>query len=211
MFLNPGDVEAYLIANGLDAATAAGAARAIGGDGTPGGAPGIPVGVITPIEAGGTDPALILTYRNLGRVELFGADMSATFLRSDTWEAMVGGAWVSDDTFTANEGETTEEDIPLNAPTLKGTASLRYRNPEAGLSGQLRGRFVNGFPANSAVYNGDVDGYGVLDVTLSYRIAALRGMTLTLDVSNILDTDYQTFIGTPRLGRFALVRAMYEF
>lgn len=210
VFLNREDVEDFLVANGLDPATAAGAAVAISGDGTADN-PGIPIGVVTPEEAGGTDPALILTYRNLGRVELFGADMTATVLLNDLWEATIGGAWVSDDTFTADEGLSTEEDIPLNAPTLKGTASLRYRNTESGLSGQVRSRFVNGFPANSAVYAGDVDAYGVLDFTLGYRIPALRDMTLTLDVSNVLNTGYQTFIGSPELGRFALLRLMYEF
>lgn len=210
VFLNRADVEAYLIANGLDAATAAGAALAIGGDGTATN-PGIPIGVVTPVESGGADPALILTYRNLGRVELFGADMTATVILNPHWEATLGGAWVSDDTFTANEGLVTEEDIPLNAPTLKGTAALRYRNQDTGLSGQLRGRFVNGFPANSAVYSGDVEGYGVLDLTLGYRIPQLRGMSVTLDVSNILNDGYQTFIGSPELGRFALLRVMYDF
>ena len=210
VFLNRADVEAYLIANGLDPATAAGAALAIGGDGTADN-PGIPIGVVTPVEAGGSDPALVLTYRNLGRVELFGADVTATLILSPLWEATVGGAWVSDDTFTANEGLSTQEDIPLNAPTLKGTAALRYRNTDAGLTGQVRARVVNGFPANSAVYAGDVDGYGVVDLTLGYRIAALRDMTLTLDVSNVLNTGYQTFIGSPELGRFALLRLIYEF
>ncbi|HSH44963.1 MAG TPA: TonB-dependent receptor, partial [Longimicrobiales bacterium] len=210
VFLNGNDVEAYLVANGLPAEQAAAAAVAISGDGTADN-PGIPIGVMTPVEAGGTDPALILTYRNLGRVELFGADVSATVVLNDLWEASVGGAWVSDDTFTADEGLATEEDIPLNAPTLKGTASVRYRNPDRGLSGQVRGRFVNGFPANSAVYAGDVDGYGILDVTLGYRLPGFDDMTLTLDVSNVLNTGYQTFVGSPELGRFALLRLMYEF
>lgn len=210
VFLNPDDVEQYLLDNGVDAATAQSLAVAIGGNGAD--VPGIPVGVITPENAGGTDPALVLTYENLGRVDLFGADMSATVIVNDQWEIAAGAAWVSDNQFVANEGTPREETIPLNAPTTKLTGSVRYRNDVAGFNGQVRGRHVNGFPANSGVYTGQVDGYNVMDLTLGYRLpGALNAATLTLDMQNVLDHEYQTFVGTPRLGRFTMLRLMYEF
>lgn len=210
VFLNPAQVTAYLISEGVQADTAAILGAAIGGNPATG-SPGIPVGVITAEEAGGTFPALMLTYQNLGRVELFGFDMSATVVLNRRWEVDLGAAWISDDQFTANEGQVTEEVIPLNAPTWKGTGSVRYRNDDSGINGQVRARYVNGFPANSGVYSGDVDGYASFDVTAGYRLPFMEGVSLTLDVQNVLDTDYQTFIGTPALGRFMLLRLMYEF
>ena len=220
IFLNPADIEEYLLANGADCATAGTLAVSIGGsdedvtlcNGTVMTArPGIPVGVITAQEAGGTFPALMLTYQNLGRVELFGLDMSATVILNNMWELDLGAAFISDDEFVANEGEVDEETIPLNAPTMKGTGSVRYRNSDMGVNGQFRARYVNGFPANSGVYSGDVEGYATFDVTAGYELPFLPGASLTVDVQNVLNSDYQTFVGTPALGRFTLIRLMYQF
>lgn len=210
VFLNTEDVEAYLEQSGLPEPQAQALALAIGGDGSAD-APGIPVGVMTMMEAGGTDPALILTYQNLGEVELWGADMTATLVLNDHWEVDLGGAWVSDDRFIANEGTPQEEAVPLNAPTLKATGSVRYRNRDMGLNGLVRSRYVNGFPANSGVYNGEVEGYNVLDLTVGYRIPGFRDVMVTMDMQNVLGEEYQSFVGTPQLGRFTLLRVLYEF
>ena len=210
VFLNRDEVEQYLLDNGADAATAESLANAIAGNPTTG-APGIPIGVLTAEEAGGTFPALMLTYQNLGRVELFGFDMNATVVLNDMWEVDLGAAFISDDEFVANEGEVDEETIPLNAPTMKGTGSVRYRNNLLGVNGQFRARYVNGFPANSGVYSGDVDSYTSFDITAGYDLPFLPGASLTVDVQNVLNSDYQTFVGTPALGRFTLIRLMYEF
>jgi len=210
VFLNRADTEAYLIANGMPAAQAQAVALSLAGEaGTANN--GIPIGVLTAVEAGGTDPALILTYQNLGRVELFGADMEATVILNNQWEIGAGVAWVSDDEFTANEGTPQEEIIPLNAATFKTTGSVRYRNDDLGFNGMVRGRYTNGFPANSGVYVGEVDAFTTFDLTLGYRIPGWRDVMLTLDVQNVLGEEYQSFVGTPFMGRYTLLRLMYEF
>lgn len=206
VFLNRDDVEAYLESFGVPAEQAEGLATSIGGfPGDPDN-PGIPLGVITPEQAGGSDPALVLTYQNLGDVDLWGADVTLDLLLSDRWELRIGGAWVSDDQF-----DSGEELVPLNAATLKGSLGIRYRNQDAGFNGQLRARAVNSFPANSGVYVGDVAGHGVVDLTLGYEIPGYRQVTAQLDVQNVLDNSYQTFVGAPELGRFILLRLKYDF
>jgi len=208
VFLNRADVQAYLESFGVPTADAAGLAQSIGGAGTHGSAaaPGIPLGVVTPVQAGGTDPAVVLTYENLGTVNLWGADVSATFLLGDGWELSGNAAWVSDDEF-----DTGDEIVPLNAPTFKGAGSVRYRNPTTGINGQLRVRHVGGFPANSAVYAGPVDAYTVFDLNLGYRLPMMQNVTLQLDVQDLFDGGYRTFVGTPELGRFAMLRLRYDF
>lgn len=205
VFLNPNDVRAYLEGFGVPPENAQALARSIGGDGTRA-APGIPLGVITPIQAGGTDAAVVLTYENLGDVSFWGADLSATLLIEPFWEITANAAWVSDDRFQAGD-----EIVPLNAPTRKGGASVRYRNPHTGVNGQVRLRHVGSFPANSAVYVGEVDAYTVFDLNLGYRLPWFAGVTAQLDVQNLFDTEYRTFVGTPLLGRLALLRLRYDF
>jgi len=207
VFLNSADVASYLAGMGVPESQAAALARSIGGEGPSGSraAPGIPLGVITPEEAGGTDPAIVLTFENLGPVNLWGADFSATVLLGEGWEVAGNAAWVSDDQFDAGG-----ESIPLNAPTRKGAVSVRYRAPASGVNGQLRARHVGAFPANSAEYVGEVDAYTVLDLNLGYRLARIPGMSLQLDIQDVLNAGYRTFVGAPQLGRMALIRLRYE-
>lgn len=166
----------------------------------------IPLGVITATEAGGSDAAVILTYRNLPDFDLWGGDFSATLILADQWELSGAAAFVSDDSF-----DTGDEIVPLNATTAKGSLGIRYRNEESGFNAHLRGRAVNGFPFNSAVYEGRVNGYVVADLNLGYRIPGAQSVWLTADIQNIGDRAYRPTIGGPRLGRFTTLRLRYEF
>lgn len=202
VFLNGDDLAQYFVEQGMPQEDAAALAGVFGQ---------VPLGVVTVEEAGGTDPALILTYRNLGNVDLFGGDLSATVLVADEWEIQGTLSLVNKDKFTAGEGLEAEE-IPLNAPTTKGAVSVRYRaTGEHGLNGQIRFRAQNGFDANSGVFIGEVDGFSVFDLTLGYRLPGIRGAAVQLDVQNVFDQEVRTFVGTPFLGRFALLRFRYDF
>ncbi len=58
------------------------------------------------------------------------------------------------------------------------------------------------------MYVGDIDSYSPVDVTLGWEFAD-KGVMLQLDVTNIFDESYQSFPGTPILGRVALFRIVY--
>ena len=115
---------------------------------------------------------------------------------------------MSDDRFTAGDGPGAEV-VPLNAPGLKGSAAVMYGDAESGFHGTLRARAIRGFPASSGVYAGEVEGYGVVDLTLGYRFRR-SGLWLQLGVQNLLDTGYSAFPGSPTLGRMTLLRLRYD-
>ncbi|MFQ5888968.1 MAG: TonB-dependent receptor domain-containing protein [Gemmatimonadota bacterium] len=213
VFLNGQELDAYLQSQlvplvGIlfpDELTARATASALAGSISQ-----IPLGVITPTTVGGTtDATLMLTYRNLGDVELFGGDLSAAVLLTDEWRFNVSASFVEDDEFTAGEG-TDAEVIPLNAPTAKGAASLSYRNDGVGFNAAVRARFVKGFPVNSGVYIGEIDNYEVFDLNFGYRIPG-TGVTAQVDIQNLFDEEYTTFVGTPNLGRYTMFRLRYDF
>ncbi|MFW6084967.1 MAG: TonB-dependent receptor [Gemmatimonadota bacterium] len=165
----------------------------------------VPLGVLAPETAGGeTLSPILVTYRNLGDFDLFGADLALSYLVTDHWELAGTMSFVSDETFEAGE-----EVVPLNAPTFKGSFTARYRNEDAGISGALRARFIDGFPVASGVYVGDVDAYSVFDVNFGYEIPGTDGLRAQLDVQNVFDEGYQTFPGTPTLGRFTMLRLLW--
>jgi outer membrane receptor protein involved in Fe transport len=168
---------------------------------------------------------MTLTYINFGDITLDGADVSATALLSDQWQFSLTGSLVSDDFFNLplGSGRTDSTVVALNAPKKKASAALAYRNLTRGLNAEARVRFTDEFPANSAGYVGlacvsgaptgsgpCVKSYTLVDVTAGYRLP-LTGASLQLAVNNVLDEEYQAFIGVPITGRMALLRLRYEF
>ncbi|MDX1577244.1 MAG: TonB-dependent receptor [Gemmatimonadota bacterium] len=210
LFLNGQDVGAYLTQQFLplvgvvfpDAATAqATAAQLAGTIGQ------IPLGTVTPQSVGGTTSAMAFVYENLGSVDVFGGELSANFVVSDRFEIGTTLSVVDKDEFESS-GDRAEI-VPLNAPTVKGTASIDYRGDV--VNGSARFRAQNGFPANSGVYIGDVEAYGVLDAGLGFRVPGWEDLWFQLDVQNIFDTSYQTFVGVPELGRMILARVRWDY
>jgi iron complex outermembrane receptor protein len=170
----------------------------------------LPLGVVTPLSAGGTDATLAFVYENLGSLDVFGAEVAATFLLSDQVELATTVSIVDKDQFETNARGLSER-VPLNAPTLKGTAALTYRSEGGAFNGQVRFRAQNGFDANSAVYIGRVDAFATMDLGVGYKLPGMEGVWLQLDVQNVLDNHYQTFVGAPVLGRLGLLRLRYDF
>ena len=169
---------------------------------------GIPLGVMAPEQVGGTFATVVLTDRNLPATNLGGADLSLSLLLGTRWSLETTAAWLSDDVLTAGEGAAGGL-ISLNAPILKGSGTLRYRDVDSGLNGALRFRSTKGFPASSGVYAGEVEGHEVVDLNLGYRFRR-TGLWLQLDVQNLAGTGYSTFPGAPMLGRLTMLRLRYD-
>jgi iron complex outermembrane receptor protein len=172
----------------------------------------VPLGSIAPTTAGGTTAApILLTYRNLGDFNFFGADASLTYVLNNRWE--LGGtiSWVEKNAFlTGDADDPTTREVALNAPKWKGSAILGYRSPTSGWNGAVRGRYVDGFPVASGVYIGKVDSYAVFDVNVGYTFAGRSGLTVQLDISNIFDDNYQPFVGVPEFGRYSVLRLVWN-
>ena len=212
IFLAGQELAGYLVSQGVPVEQAALIAQGVGSADHPvtGGVVGVPLGVIAPTTAGGlTSSPVLLTYRNLGDFSYFGADASITYIFNDRWE--IGGtiSWVEKDVFvTGDENDPTSREVPLNAPRWKGSLTLGYRSPQSGLTGAFRGRFVDGFPVSSGVYRGDVDSYAVFDLNAGYMFRN-SGLGVQLDITNIFDSKYQSFVGVPHFGRYTMLRMFW--
>lgn len=183
----------------------------------------LPGGVIASAQTLGTAAPLILTYVNLGDVDLGGLDVSATALLSSSWQLSVTGSLVSDDYFKLPLGATGIDStvVALNAPRMKAMAALSHQSPAKAFSGEVRLRHTSEFPANSAGYVGlkcadasakgeCIKAFTIVDLIAGYRLP-LTGASLQLSVTNLLNEDHQSFIGTPVVKRLAQLRLQYEF
>lgn len=168
----------------------------------------LPLGVVAPEQAGGTAAPIVLADRNLGSFDLLGIDLSLAWYLTGRWSLEGTASWVSDNVFVAGDGPEAEV-VPLNAPGLKGSVAVAYGDPAGGFHATMRARGIRGFPANSGVFAGQVEDYGVVDLTMGYRFRR-SGLWLQLGVQNILGTGYSTFPGAPTLGRMTLLRLRYD-
>ena len=167
----------------------------------------IPFGTVTPEQA--ADPnAVMLTYRNYGDISLNGLDLTFTYYLNRSLSVGVNYSFVSKDLFEDVDGLG---DIALNAPKNKFGASVQYVNTDLGLGVGLRTRFVAGFPVRSGVYVGDIESYYTIDLNAGYEIPIGPRPRLAFTVQNLLDRRHQQFIGSPEIGRLAMVRLTQTF
>ena len=213
LFLNEADIVTYLTpVVGAPTAAALGAGVAM-----------IPLGVVSfdPDQVGAQFGAdLIATYRNVGDIDLWGADFGFQASLTNRWT--LGGSYshISEDYLQITGGSP----VALNAPKDKGSLSLTFRDAFAGFNASGAVRFTSSFPAQSAEFTGTacitggtggtfeencVDSYAIFNLNAGYEVPNTAA-TLQFSVNNVFDTGYRSFPGVPKIGRFAMVRVRYE-
>lgn len=205
-FLDAGQLATYLAAY-MPAAQAQQLALLIGGQAGDPQATGIPLATVTPAgKFGGSD--ILLTYRNFGRVELWGGDFSADFLA--TPRITLSGAW----SFTSKNyfpGGTGEPDLSMNAPRQKVALGATYRNAFTDFSASLRARYSGGFRMLDGVWEGQVDAFTTVDAEVGFRMPGAPNARLTLTAQNLFNDRHEEFLAAPILGRLLLTRVNYVF
>lgn len=184
---------------------------------------GVPLGTVVPTNSPLTArPDIFLASRNFGEVDLWGADLALDIVIGHHITLGGGYSFVSKDFFSKTEVDGPR-DIALNASRSKGSVTVGWRDDLNGWSAETRYRALKGFPASSGVYVSapdpdnpgrllPTDSYGVLDVQAAWKppIGA-RNMLLSVNVQNLLNTHYSTFVGLPNLGRFLLTKVSYTY
>jgi iron complex outermembrane receptor protein len=210
VLLDPTSVANFVAVRMVGAGEAPAFASAIATAVAPGAAM-IPLGTVVPDQRTNSD--MILTYRNFGDVNLWGADVGVEVAATPQLFLTGTYSWVSKECFDFNADDScaSSADIALNAPTNKGSLGFRLDHTGSGLVLGARARYSGAFPMNSGVYVGDVDSYTVLDANLAYRVPQIPGFIASLTVNNVLDNAHREFIGAPEIGAVALVKLQYEF
>lgn len=207
VFLSTASLAAYL-GRFLPAVQAGQLAAGIGGVDGNAQAPGIPLGTVAPL-GGYADDDILLTYRNVGDVQLWGADLALTYAATDRLQLAASYSHVSDNFFPANG--PGEIDVSTNAPRRKALVSARYRVPARDASIEIRGRSVGAFRMADGVWNGDVPAFTVADLEAGIAIPGVRRTRATLTVQNVADNRHVEFYSAPILGRLVLTRIQYQF
>ncbi len=171
----------------------------------------LPLGTITPNDPSLVGSDFILTYKNVGRLDVFGMDFGANYEVVQTKEHNVSlGAnvsWVDKDRFTLTTGET----IYLNAPKVKAGFTFDHTHKASGFGYGLTFRYQMGYYASSSIYQGEVKPAYLLDARVSYRPNFYKGLLLSITVNNAANYQWQSFPGTPKMGATLFARAQVTF
>jgi iron complex outermembrane receptor protein len=192
---------AHLVRNGI---TPAQAQVAVGAIAT------TPIGVITPDNELTQAPELILTYRNFGELDRWGADLAFDVLVTDRVSFNGAYSFVNKNFFPRSEVGGVS-DVALNAPKNKAALGVAYREQPTGISVDVRGRWIDDFPMNSGVFVGTVESYTVVDASVAYRIPFAQNTIVSVNVQNLFDDRHREFVGAPELGRLVLGQVQVTF
>ena len=164
----------------------------------------IPFGTVTPEEA--SDPnAVMLTYRNFGEVSYYGTDIGFSFYPNDIWNLSGSFSRISTNLFENVDGI---DDIPLNAPKEKLSLALGLKPPGTPLNLGARLRYRGPFEMADGVYVGDVESHTVVDLSAAYEFSRI---TFSVEASNLLNSEYQAFVGAPMIGRLVMAGLAVRF
>lgn len=170
-----------------------------------------PMGTITPNDTNFINSDYILTFQNLGRLDVFGIDFGFQYNVYDDPLHLVqaGGSlsWIDKDQIRLTTGET----VSLNAPKVKTSVTFDHTVKKPGLSYGLTFRYQMGYYANSSVYFGDVAPAYLLDARISYRPNFYKGLLLSINVNNVNNYQWRSFPGTPIMGTQFFARAQVTF
>ena len=173
---------------------------------------GFSLGTVAP-ESDLVNSDMILTYINLGKVDVFGSDFSATYVEKiKETNLTVSGmfSFVNKDRIPlagASGGY-----VALNAPKFKTSLSVEASNiAKTGIGAGINWRWQDAFPANSAIYVGDVVAANLIDLNISYRPNFSKNTILSGTFYNITNNQFQRFPGTPFIGFYAMMKLSHTF
>ncbi len=182
----------------------------------------IPVGATAFTNALQDQPFLVFSYQNAaGFVNVHGADFAGDLLFTNEWSLETTYSWLNRNVFPNAPGATALNPLAANAAKHRATATVRFQQERSGIGAELRGRYADAFPVNSGVFNSYNVGTPVaypsvpvnafLDAGVSWKVPQLRGLRVSLNVTNLLDNERQSFVGVPQIGRLATTRLQYAF
>jgi outer membrane receptor for ferrienterochelin and colicins len=171
------------------------------------GTQGLSLGTVAP-ESDLVNSDLVLTYLNLGKVDIAGVDLGFTYLATDNIAVSGAFSFMNKDRIPL-EGASNGF-VALNAPRYKTALAVDYSDiANTGLGLGINWRWQDAFPANSALYVGDVNAANLIDLNINYRPTFSENTIVSANFYNIANYKFQRFPGTPFIGFYALFRVQH--
>jgi outer membrane receptor protein involved in Fe transport len=151
----------------------------------------------------GSNILAIASYANFDDVNIQGIDvgLNHSFMRG--WLTAFTYSWFAFD--IPNQTPGSEDLLLPNTPAHAVSASLSYDGDRVGAG--IDARWVDDFRWADGFFVGDVPSYTTVDLTVD--VALRHGVSIGLNVANLLDDKHWETFGGALLGRRALVSLRY--
>lgn len=168
----------------------------------------LPIGVITPKEAGGSN--LLLVTRNIGNVTVYGVDFNSNFYLPKGITVNANYSFVDKDSVKVDDSPTGY--VALNSPKHRVNVGVNYFAEKIGLNVGVRFNWSAGYPVLSGNFVGRVKPTNDMDLDVSYTPkfkGANDHYNFTLTVSNLYNRKQQYFTGSPVIGLLGNMKFTY--
>lgn len=132
---------------------------------------------------------------------------------SDDWGFEVHTKYYLSEAFTVFGNYTwfnrpTGKAGDLNFPQNKVRSGISYA-PATGLSGSVSYQWDQAYRSNNSTFPGRIDARSILDASVGYGLD--NGLDLELSATNLFDNKFRSLPGFPQIGRRVTLRAVYDF
>jgi outer membrane receptor for ferrienterochelin and colicins len=166
----------------------------------------LPIGVITPKEAGG--PNMLLVTRNIGDVSVYGVDFNSNLYLPKGISLSANYSFVDKDSVVVDSAPLGY--VALNSPKHRVNAGVNYTAEKIGLNVGVKFKWAAGYPVLSGNFIGRQAATHDMDLDISYTPKFMKDhYNITVSLSNLYNRKQQYFIGAPVMGLMGICKMTY--
>lgn len=166
----------------------------------------LPIGVVTPYEAGG--PNMILVTRNVGNLHVYGVDFNSNLYLPYGITLNANYSFVSKDSVVVKDSPLGY--VSLNSPKHRVNVGVNYAIEKIGLNLGVKFNWSAGFPVLSGNFVGHQKATHDMDFDISYTPKFLKDhLNVTVTLSNLYNKKQQYFVGSPVIGLMGICKFTY--
>ncbi|MDH3283131.1 MAG: TonB-dependent receptor [Acidobacteriota bacterium] len=145
------------------------------------------------------------SYTNFGAVDTQGVDLGLKYFVTYDWSFWFNYSWFD---FDIKKGAPGLDDLLLpNSPENKSSVGVSYTSGD--VNGVLSARWVDDFRWVAGPFQGLVESYTTVDLSLNYRFD--ESWKIGLNVANLLDDDHFEAFGGDLVERRALAHVQFDW
>lgn len=166
----------------------------------------LPIGVITPKEAGG--PNMLLVTRNIGDISVYGVDFNSNLYLPKGISLSANYSFVDKDSVVVDSAPLGY--VALNSPKHRVNVGVNYTAEKIGLNVGVKFKWAAGYPVLSGNFIGHQVATHDMDLDISYTPKFMKDhYNVTISLSNLYNRKQQYFVGAPVIGLMGVCKMTY--
>jgi iron complex outermembrane receptor protein len=150
----------------------------------------------------------VWSYKNVGRVNEYGYEVAANYYVTDEIIVDANYSYFQFEIDKKTVSAADAEQIQPNSPRWKSNAGITYQSKN-NYDVALKIKYVPSYHWSAGVYAGDILAYSLVSLSGSYQFSS--NLSMTLNISNLLNRKHYEIFGGSILGRRGTLGVTYAF